>query len=85
MQRESLPKFILNSAVLSSEDIDKLCEQANLPTDDEVDQIRIYPEIQELLQAFIGDEHTRDIHVQLKAKSYLAQGDVAMAWRVLML
>lgn len=82
---EQLPSFVRNSTILSAEEKALLCKVDQLPDALEVDSIRHLPFIQELTNAFIGDESTRDTHLQLKAKEYLEQGDVGMAWKVILL
>ncbi len=80
-----IPRFISESVILSKEEIAQLASLAAMPTDEEVDAIRGLADIQELWNAFIGDETTRTTHLQLKAKGYLAAGQVSMAWKVLLL
>lgn len=85
MEYSDLPRFIKESTVLTREDCDLLCSIEKFPTDEEVDALRIAPETLELLNAFIGDEHTRGIHIELKAKAHLDKGEVNEAWLVLLL
>ncbi len=85
MKMESLPAFVRESQVLDDQDRLQLAVIDRLPDEDEVDDIRSLPEVRELLQAFIGDESTRNTHLQLKAKAYLQMGDVEMAWKMLLL
>ncbi len=85
MEIARLPTFIRDSTVLTTEEKKSLAAAGYIPDEHAVDSIRLLPEIRDLLQAFIGDESTRDTHLQLKAKTYLAIGDVAMAWKVLLL
>ncbi|TDS17486.1 hypothetical protein [Sphingobacterium paludis] len=85
MPLESLPAFVRNTTILSDEDRFKLASVDKLPEEEAVDAVRSLPEIRDLLQAFIGDESTRNTHLQLKAKSYLDQNDPIMAWKVLLL
>jgi len=85
MEYNKLPLFIRQSAELSQKDIESLLTVTTLPTEQEVDAIRHLPEIQELTNAFIGDDSTRNTHLQLKAKAYIADQDVNMAWKVLLL
>ena len=80
-----LPSFIRNSTTLTEQDKLNLCNIEHLPLDSEIDEIRNLNEIRELTNAFIGDESTRDTHLQLKAKEYLAVGDIVMAWKVMLL
>lgn len=85
MDVTNLPSFVRDSKVLSVEEKTKLATVDFLPSESEVDDIRHLPEIQEMTNAFIGDESSRDTHLQLKAKDYLASGDIVMAWKVLLL
>lgn len=85
MNLENLPAFVRESQVLDDGDRLQLSAFGRLPDEDEVDEIRSLPEVRDLLQAFIGDESTRNTHLQLKAKDYLQMGDVAMAWKTLLL
>lgn len=85
MEISTMPVFIRESTILTPEEKNSLCTRARLPVEEEVDQIRLLPEVRDLLQAFIGDESTRNTHLQLKAKEYIALGDIDMAWRVLLL
>ncbi|ERJ59957.1 hypothetical protein [Sphingobacterium paucimobilis] len=80
-----LPSFVRNSVVLSAADKAALAHIESIPTEIEVDGIRGLPEILELTNAFIGDESSRDTHLQLKAKEYLDRGDLVMAWKTLLL
>ena len=80
-----MPAFVRNANVLTDEDRLKLASVAILPDEEAVDAIRALPEIRELLQAFIGDESTRNTHLQLKAKTFLDRNDPVMAWKVLLL
>jgi len=84
MKLTDIPAFIRESS-LTAVELDQLMTQAQLPDDDEIDAIRVLPEIQELLNAFIGDETSRGTHLVLKAQAYLATGSVDMAWKVLLL
>lgn len=81
----SLPSFIMHSVVLSDEDKQALSLADRLPTDQEIDSIRFDPAVQELLNAFIGDESTRNIHLQLKAKEYIKESNLLLAWSLLLL
>lgn len=85
MTNNVLPKYILESIILSENEKLKLAQLDHLPSEHEVDSIRNLPEFQELLNAFIGDESTRDTHLQLKAKEYLERDEVLLAWKILLL
>lgn len=84
MTRIELPQFIKDSTILSGEEKLFLESIDQLPTEIEVDAIRYLPEINELLNAFIGDDTTRMTHLQLKAKEYIGK-DNLMAWKILLL
>ncbi|GHE33432.1 hypothetical protein [Sphingobacterium griseoflavum] len=85
MDIEDLPTIVRKSAILSDSEKLMLATVDTLPDEDEIDQVRALPEIRELLQSFIGDEHTRNTHLQLKASAYLQAQDLQMAWKVLLL
>lgn len=85
MSYTNLPAFVRNSSVFTLEEKEKLASLDVLPTEIEVDNFRMEPIIQELTNAFIGDESTRDIHLQEKAKEYIAENDILSAWKVILL
>ncbi|QIH35013.1 MULTISPECIES: hypothetical protein [Sphingobacterium] len=85
MHYDQLPPFVKESTVFSLEDKTKLAQIDRLPTPQEVDEITSLPEIYELLNAFIGDQSSRNVHLQLKAKEYLQDNQLDMAWKVLLL
>lgn len=85
MLYENLPAFIRESTVLSEEDKWQLAAIDKLPSEMEVDSFRMIPQVQELTNAFIGDDSTRDIHLQEKAKEFLNKKDVLSAWKVILL
>ena len=85
MLYEELPSFIRESTVFDEDDKLKLIRIESLPTESEVDCFRMEPQTQELTNAFIGDESTRDIHLQEKAKEYLQDNDIVSAWKVILL
>ncbi|MCA5005526.1 hypothetical protein [Sphingobacterium bovistauri] len=85
MLYEELPSFIRQSTIFTDTDKYKLSKIHELPTELEVDNFRLQPAIQELTNTFIGDDSTRDIHLQEKAKEYLSQDDILSAWKVILL
>lgn len=82
MNKNDLPGFMRNSEVFTDEELESLVNLKEKPTEQEIDAFKYDPEIQELLNAFIGDETTRLTHQLLKAKSFLREGKVAEAWKV---
>ncbi len=85
MDYNQLPLFIKESTVFTENEKMKLAQVDRLPTPQEVDDITSLPEIYELLNAFIGDQSSRNTHLQLKAKEYLQDNQVDMAWNVLLI
>lgn len=80
-----LPSFVKQSTILTAFEKERLCLIDHLPDDIEIDCIRHLEIVQELTNAFIGDESTRDIHLQLKAKEFIEIGDIEMAWKIILL
>ena len=85
MQFSDLPPFIKISSVFTEEELKQLLTTDQLPTDAEVDAIRDEPEIFDLLNAFIGDESSRLIHLQLYAQVLLKKNKIDKAWKVILL
>jgi len=85
MSYTNLPAFVRNSTVFTLDEKEKLASLNVLPTEMEVDKFRLEPTIQELTNAFIGDESTRDTHLQEKAKEYIAANDIISDWKVILL
>jgi len=82
---DQLPLSIRNSPVLTGNHLGLLANVEHLPEEMESDEIRYEPDIQEILNAFIGDPSTRQIHLHRKAAELLDRGDVSSAWKVLLL
>ncbi|OCX52741.1 flavin reductase [Mucilaginibacter sp. PPCGB 2223] len=82
---DSLPAAIRNSAVLTGNNLGQLGNVEALPTDEEVETFSRTDEMKELLDATIGDSHTRTVHLHLKAKHLLDNGQVKDAWKVLLM
>lgn len=80
-----LPSFVADSVVLTADEKYKLASVGSLPTDQDVDNIRYSPTVQDILNAFIGDENTKNLNLQLKAKEYIEESNLFMAWCVLLL
>ena len=85
MDYNQLPVFVRESNIFTESDKIKLAQIERLPTPQEVDEITSLPEIYELLNAFIGDQSASNTHLQLKAKEYLQENQLDMAWRVLLI
>lgn len=81
---DALPYNIRNSNVLTGNNLGQLGNLTALPDDEAVATFAQTPEIKEILDATIGDSHTRELQLQLKAKALLAEGRVLDALMVLM-
>lgn len=82
---DQLPSHIRQSIVLTGNHLGQLGNVSALPDEDEVDAIRGETDIQGVLQAFIGDKGTLQIHLHRKAAELLDAGNVEKAWKVLLL
>ncbi|HWK56266.1 MAG TPA: flavin reductase family protein [Parapedobacter sp.] len=82
---DQLPQHIRLSPVLTGNHLGQLGNVDRLPSEDEVDVLRGDPEIREMLDAFIGDKATLQIHLHRKAAALLDDGEVVKAWRTLLL
>lgn len=82
---DALPDTIRNSFILSGNDLGQLANVESLPADEEVEEIMFEADIREILDSTIGDETTRTIALQTKAKELLAAGNVTLAWKVLLI
>ena len=77
-----IPTFIKQSGVFTEEDLNQLANIQAIPSEDEIDSFQYDSEIQELLNAFIGDDTTRLTHQLLKAKEFIAKGEINKAWKI---
>ncbi|QNL48346.1 flavin reductase [Olivibacter sp. SDN3] len=82
---DQVPRQIRQSTVLTGNHLGQLGNIEQLPNEQQVDALRLEPEIRDLLNAFIGDRATLEIHLHRKAAELLDVGDVEKAWKVLLL
>lgn len=83
---DQLPEEIRLSHILSGNDLGMLGNTEQMPSADEVAEFARLNHIQELLQQFESDEPERNReHQHQLAKSYLKEGDVDSAWKVLLI
>lgn len=80
-----IPNFVTASNIFSEEEINKLKSIDQLPAETEIDAYQYQPEIQELLNAFIGDESTRITYQLLKAKELIQRNELLNAWKIILL
>lgn len=82
---DNLPQSVRFSKVLTGNDLGMLGNIENLPTDEEVDLVSLLPEVKEVLDATIGDATNRERELHQLAQQYLAQNDVALALKIVLL
>jgi hypothetical protein len=56
-----------------------------MPSAEAVESVQTQVDVKEVLDATIGDPNTRNIQLQILAKSYLDRGEVGAAWKILLL
>ncbi|SMO64414.1 flavin reductase family protein [Solitalea koreensis] len=81
---DNIPSAIRNSNVLTGNNLGQLGNVEKLPSDEEIDSLKMNGEIKEIFDAFIGDKHSLEIHLHKKAKELLDKGEVHEAWKILL-
>jgi flavin reductase (DIM6/NTAB) family NADH-FMN oxidoreductase RutF len=82
---DALPKAVRNSKVLTGNDLGKLGNIEQLPTDEEIDALRNLPEVKEIMDATVGDAVNRERELQQLAQQWLHQGKVKDALKLVLL
>lgn len=82
---DALPYNVRNSSVLTGNDLGKLGNLTTLPDDAAIEQFAQSDEIKEILDATIGDSHTRELQLHLKAKNLLTEERVEDAIKILLM
>lgn len=82
---DQLPQQIRLSPVLTGNHLGQLGNVAAIPSEEAVARVRQEEDIHDLLNAFIGDRATLQLHLHRKAAELLDAGDVEKAWQVLLL
>ena len=83
---DQLPEEIRDSHILSGNDLGILGNTERLPSPEEVEAFARQHHIQELLEQFKSEKEEYNIeHQHQLAKSYLKEGDVESAWKILLL
>lgn len=80
-----LPDDVRNSRELSGNDLGMLGNVEQLPTPEEIDDMRGNASVKEVLDATIGDSSTRMRELHGLAKEFLRQGRVADALKIVLL
>ncbi|MEH6308221.1 flavin reductase family protein [Olivibacter sp. CPCC 100613] len=82
---DQLPRHIRYSNILTGNHLGLLGNVEHLPDERAIDALRCEPEIQELLNTFIGDRTTLETHLHQRAAALLDRGEVIQAWKLLLL
>lgn len=82
---DSIPFAIRNSKILTGNDLGRLGNVEVLPTLQEIERVRLIPEIDKIFKSDPDDPIVRSIYLQNFAKAKLETGDVLTAWKVLLL
>ncbi|RZK81098.1 MAG: flavin reductase family protein [Pedobacter sp.] len=82
---DALPKGVRNSIVLTGNDLGMLGNVEKLPTADEIDAIQTNAEVKEILDATIGDQSNRDRELHQLAQTWLKEGKLLEALKVVLL
>jgi len=81
---DAIPYAIRNSKILTGNNLGQLGNVEALPTDEEIEAFAQTEEITAILDATIGDVHTREMQLHLKAKELLSADKVKEAWITLL-
>jgi flavin reductase (DIM6/NTAB) family NADH-FMN oxidoreductase RutF len=79
-----IPASIRNSDILTGNNLGQLGNVESMPSDEEIEKFQFDPELRQILNATIGDKHTRERELHQYAKILLEKGNVSDAWKVLL-
>ncbi len=82
---DALPATVRNSMVLTGNDLGMLGNIEQLPSDNEIDEIRSSSRIKDILDATIGDHKNRERELHTLAHQLLEQGNVQEALKILLI
>ncbi len=82
---DELPLSVRNSEVLTGNHLGKLGNIEKIPDSQEVELIKNDTEIRDIYQRFYHDKESFTRNLHMLAKSYLDQGLIEKAWKVLLL
>jgi flavin reductase (DIM6/NTAB) family NADH-FMN oxidoreductase RutF len=82
---DALPFDVRNSRELTGNDLGMLGNMEQLPSANEIDEMRNHPAVKEVLDATIGDASTRTRELHGLAKQFLAEGNVALALKTVLI
>jgi len=81
---DNIPESIRNSLVLSGNNLGRLGNIENLPSQEELDKFAMKSEIQEMKLRFKNDQESLVFHLHEYAKEVLEDGDIETAWKILL-
>jgi len=81
---DQLPKAIRNSSILTGNDLGKLGNIEQMPTEREVSAFGTEPEVQAILTGLTGDPDQLSGELHKLASIFLDRGEVESAWKVLL-
>lgn len=82
---DALPKGVRQSYVLTGNDLGMLGNVENIPSEDDIDLIRLQPEVKEVMDATIGDPTNRERELHELAKTFLQRGEPIDALKIVLL
>lgn len=82
---DSLPQSVRLSKVLTGNDLGMLGNVEILPSDEEIDSVNTHAEVKEILDATIGDSTNRERELHALAQTFLNNGDVELALKIVLL
>lgn len=81
---DQMPDRIRNSTILSGNNLGRLGNVEHLPTEEEIEDYSLRPEIQEIRARFVNDEESWLDHIHLLGKEKLEVGEIEEAWKILL-
>jgi hypothetical protein len=81
---DALPSAIRQSHILSANNLGQLANVAQLPSAESVEAIKKHPIVKDILDTTMGDNSSRALHLHSQAKVFLEEGDVELAWKILL-
>lgn len=82
---DALPAGVRNSYVLTGNDLGMLGNIEQMPAEEDIEDIRFYPQVKEILDATIGDTINRQRELHELAHELLGRGEVADALKIVLL
>lgn len=81
---DQIPEEIKNSSILTGNNLGRLGNVEQLPSQVEINAYSLRPEIQEIRVRFVNDEESWLDHIHQLAQEKLAEGEMEEAWKILL-